>query len=91
LDPELLRDLLRRDGPVLAYKRRIAGDDEQAGNLRQVGYQVVGDSFCEILLLRLATQIEERQHGDRGLVGQGQRRFRRDSAVSSTVCNGRRR
>ena len=43
-DPELLRDLLRRDGPVLVYKRRIASDDEQAGDLRQVGCQVVGNS-----------------------------------------------
>ncbi|MCY1231781.1 hypothetical protein D9M72_442410 [compost metagenome] len=51
---------------ALVGKGGIAGDDEEAGNLREIGDDVLGDAVGEITLLRIAGHVVERQHGDRG-------------------------
>ena len=44
--------------------------------LGEVSGQVFGDTVAEILLLGITTHVDEGQHDDGGLVGQGQRRRR---------------
>ena len=51
-DPEILAHPLHVHRPALVDKRRIARDDEQAGDLRQVGDDVLGDAIAEIILAR---------------------------------------
>ncbi len=52
---------------------RVAGDDKQAGDLGEVTGEHFGEAVAEILLLGVSTHIDEGQHDDGGLVGQGQR------------------
>src|ERR1700724_3215768 len=59
-------------------KARIAGDYEEPPDPGESGGDLLDHAVGEILLLRVATHILERQHRDRRLVGQGQRRFRRN-------------
>ena len=51
---------------------RVASDDEQAGDLREIGGEVLGDAVAEIVLLGIFAHVDERQHDDGGFVGQGQ-------------------
>ncbi len=57
--------------PTLVGECRVAGDDKQAGELREVGDEVFGETVAEILLLRVLTHVDKGQHDDGGLVGQG--------------------
>ena len=61
-----LRDVGRL---ALVGEGGVAGDDEQARNLGQIGDDVLGDAVGEILLLGIARHVVEGQHCDRGLVG----------------------
>ncbi len=66
---ELAADLLHVDGPALVGEARVAGDHEQPADARQRGDDVLDDAVGEVLLLRVAAHVLERQHGDRRLVG----------------------
>ena len=46
---------------------RPAPGHTEPGDLRQIGDQVLGDAFAEIVLVRIAAEVLERQHGDRWL------------------------
>lgn len=61
---QLLADLPHIGRLALVGEGRIAGDDEAAGNARDVGRQFVGEHVGEIILLWIAGQILERQHHD---------------------------
>ena len=52
---------------------RIAGDDEQAGDLRQVGDEVLDQPVGEIFLVGIAAHVGEGQHRDRRLARQRRR------------------
>jgi len=67
-DAQLAGDLANISRSALVGEGRVPGDDEEAGNLRQIGDQVVGQAVGEISLLLIGTQVLERQHGDRRLV-----------------------
>ena len=60
-------------GLVAILKRRVPGNHEQRTGARQFGDDVFSDAIGEILLLRLAAHIGERQDGNRRLVGERQR------------------
>src|SRR5215831_15600653 len=45
----------------LVLEGRVAGDDEQVGEPRQLGYDVVGDAVAEIVLLPVAADVFERK------------------------------
>ena len=47
----------------------IAGDDQEARQLRQRGNQIIGNAVAEIFLLGVTTHVSEGQHGDGGDVG----------------------
>ena len=71
---ELAADLLHVDRPALVGEGRIARDDEQPLDARKAGDDVVDHAVGEIFLLGIAAHVLERQHGDRRLVGQRERR-----------------
>src|ERR1700723_1316099 len=54
------------DGLALVSKGGVARDHEGAANARQVARQALRDSIDEIFLLRVAADIGERQHDQRG-------------------------
>ena len=70
---QLAPDLPHVDGLAPVGEARVAGDDEQARDPRQGGGDVLDDPVREVALLRVAAQVVERQHRERGLVGQRQR------------------
>src|SRR5215469_16920776 len=45
-------------------KGRVTGDDQQLPKPRQLGNDVLSNAVTEILLFRVATQVDEWQHGD---------------------------
>ena len=47
----------------------MAADHQEIGIAAQLSNDVVGDAFGEVVLLGIAAQIVERQHGDRRPVG----------------------
>src|SRR5262245_7996789 len=57
---------------ALVLKGRVARDDEQPANARKARDQVLGDAVGEVLLIGVATHVDERQHCDRRAVGEGQ-------------------
>ena len=61
-DAQLPRDLLGALRHALVRERGMAGDDDQTGEPGELGRQVLGDAVGEILLCRVRTQVEERQH-----------------------------
>ena len=69
---EFAPDLPDIDGLALVGEARIAGDHEQPFDPRQAGDDVLDHAVGEIFLLRIAAHVLERQHRDRGLVGQGE-------------------
>ena len=73
-DAERLGHVRHGDRCLLVDEGRVAGDDVQLGQLREIGDDVLADAVGEILLLGIAAHVVEREHGDRGLVGNGRRR-----------------
>ena len=57
-------NLLRVHRLAFIGEGRVAGDDEAALQMREIGGQIVGDAIGEIVLLLVAAQILERQHDD---------------------------
>ena len=57
---------------ALVGERGVACNHKQRVKARQLGGDVFADAIGKVVLLRVAAQIEKRQHGDGGLVGQGQ-------------------
>ena len=73
---EFAADLLDVDRLALVDEGRVAGDDEQPFEPRQTGGDVLDQPVGEILLLRIAAHVLERQHGDRGFFRKLQRHGR---------------
>ena len=71
-DAQLLGHLLHFDGLALVRKGAVARDNEEPANLREGGDQVLGDAVGQVLLLRVAGHVVERQHGDRRLLRKGE-------------------
>jgi hypothetical protein len=68
---QLTPDLLHVDQLAFVSKTRIAGDHEEPADSRERGDDFLDHAVGEILLLRVAAHIGERQHRDRRLVGEG--------------------
>ena len=64
-DVQLAADLLHIERLALVGEGRVAGDDEGAANARQIGRQALRDPVDEMLLLRSAADVGERQDDDR--------------------------
>ena len=64
-DIELARDLADIESLALERECGVPGNDREGRDLREVGDDVVGYPVAEIFLLRVAAQIDERQHADR--------------------------
>jgi hypothetical protein len=84
--PELLCGVAHVDRAPLEREAGIASDHSQTSQLRQRRKNVVDQAVAKIFLLRIAAHVLERQHRDRGLVGQREARgfwrrggFRRSS------------
>ena len=69
---EFAPDLLHIDRVPLVGKGAVARDDEEPSDLGQRGDDLLHRAVGEILLLWVAADVLERQHRDRGLVGQWQ-------------------
>ena len=69
---QLLADRAHVQRLALVGKDRVAGDDEQPRGPGQVGDQVLGEAVGEGILLGIAAEIDEGQHGDRRLGRQRQ-------------------
>src|SRR5215470_11098690 len=65
---QLASDLLYVDSSAFVSEARIAGDHEQRVKARQFGDDLLDDAVGEILLLRVARHIGERQDRDRRFV-----------------------
>src|SRR5438552_7186611 len=70
---EFAADLLHIDRLALVGEARIAGDDEEPADAAERGDDLLDHAVGEILLLRVAARILERQDGDRRLVRQRER------------------
>ena len=67
---QLLADLLHLDRFIFVSERGVSRDDEESGNLRKIGNDILGNAVAEIFLLRVAAHIVERQNGDgRPIIG----------------------
>jgi len=64
-DAEFATDLFHVNRLVFVSKRSVPGDHKAAGNLREIGGQVVGDAIGEIFQLRIIREIGKGQHDDR--------------------------
>ena len=64
-DVQLAADLFQIDGFALVGEGGVAPDHERAANARKIGRQALGDPVDEMLLLRIAADIGERQDDDR--------------------------
>src|SRR5665213_4150728 len=84
-DAELAGDLLGIDRFALVGERRVAGDDEKTAVARQGRDDVLDDAVNEIILFRVAAEIDERQNRDRRLVGNSRRRLVR-SGLGGIAC-----
>ena len=56
-DAEFAPDLLGVDRLALVSERGVAGDDEAAPDMREIGRQIVGEAVGEIFLLGIAAQV----------------------------------
>ncbi len=63
-DTQLPPNLPHVDRFAFVLKRRIACDHQKLGESRQLGDDVRRDAIAKILLLRVAAEIGEWQHGD---------------------------
>src|SRR5215831_17986023 len=70
-------NLLHLYRPALVSEARIAGDHEQPAYAAERGDDLFDHAVRKIVLLGIAAHVLERQHGNRGLVRQSQRRLRR--------------
>ena len=75
-DVQLAADLLQVDRLALVGEGGVAPDHERAPNAREVGRQALRHPIDEMLLLRVAADIGERQDDDRearrgGFFGRG--------------------
>src|ERR1700733_9376232 len=61
-DVQLTPDLLHVDSFALEGERRVARDHERASDARQVRGEALGHAISEIVLLRIATDVREREH-----------------------------
>ena len=77
-DAEFLGDPADVHGSSLVGEGRVARDDEEPAQAGQCRDDVLGDPVREVVLLRIATHVGERQDGDRWGVGdlRGSRRRR---------------
>ena len=71
---QLLAHVLHLHRFAFVGEGRVASDDKQAGELGEIGGEVLGDAVAEILLLGVVAHVDEGQHDDGGFVGQRQRR-----------------
>ena len=62
---KLAPDLPHVDGLALVPEARVAGDDEQLGEPRQLCDDVLGDAVAEVFLIRVAAHAGEGENGDR--------------------------
>jgi hypothetical protein len=62
---KLTPDLSHVDALPLVAEARVAGDDEQLGEPRQLCDDVLGDTVAEVFLIRIATHAGEGENGDR--------------------------
>ncbi|MNH13329.1 hypothetical protein D3C79_728970 [compost metagenome] len=69
---QLLADTLHVHRPALVGKTGVAGDDEQPAQARQGSNDVFDHAVGEVVLLGVAAEVVERQHGDRRFVWQVQ-------------------
>jgi hypothetical protein len=53
---------------AFVLEARVAGDDKQLGEARQLRDDVVHDAIDQIFLLRMQAHIVEREHGNRGFI-----------------------
>ena len=93
-DVQLAADLLQIDGLALVGEGGVAPDHERAANARKIGRQALRDPVDEMLLLRAAADIGERQHDDRearrgGFFGRRGRRGLRLSEARRLQANRR--
>ncbi len=70
--PQLAADLFYIDRPALVGEAGVPGDDEQPAHARQRRDDVFHHAIGEILLLRVAAHVLERQNRNRRLVGNRQ-------------------
>jgi hypothetical protein len=61
---KLATDLLHADGPALVREGRTPSDDEEAAQASQCGCDLLGNSVCEVLLVRIPTQVLEWQNSN---------------------------
>src|SRR6516164_9169960 len=71
-DAELAAHLLHVYDLAFVRKTRIAGDDEEPSDAGDRGDDLLDHPVGEILLLRIAAEVFERERFDRRLVGQRQ-------------------
>src|SRR6516162_762325 len=64
-DAELAANLFHVDRFAPVRKCSIPSDHEAAGNLREIGRQIISNPVCEILLLRIIRKVCKRQDDDR--------------------------
>ena len=79
----LLADVAHAALGALEAERHVARDDGQRRDLAEVGDDVLGDAVGEVLLLRVAAHVGERQHadGDLGPAVRGRLSRRRASSA----------
>ncbi|TMQ70208.1 MAG: hypothetical protein E6K80_09225 [Candidatus Eisenbacteria bacterium] len=65
VDAQLARDVRQRAADALEAHGGGARDDAQRPDLGQVGDQRLGHAVGEVLLLGVAREVLEREHGDR--------------------------
>ena len=91
-DAQLPADHPEIDRLALVGEARVAGDDQQARHLAQIGDDVLADAVGEVLLLGVARHVVERQHRDRRALGPPLgRRCRGRGAWWCPGCRGIRR
>src|SRR5947207_11699508 len=73
MDAQLLGDLSYVDRLALIGPTRVTRDHEDAGELGEIGDEILGHAINEITLFGIGAQVVEGQHGDRGLIRQRQR------------------
>lgn len=53
------------DGRTFEHKARVARDDEQPAQARQLRQHLIGDDIAKEILRRIARQVDERKYRDR--------------------------
>ena len=71
---QLFGDLLQMNGFAFVSERGVSSDHKKPAQLGERGDDVLTDTVGEVFLLRVATHIDEREHGDGRPVRQRQSR-----------------